>query len=82
MLSNYNMFIIQHVDQKAKCTTFFLLAGKLPLDFTIMVHNLTSSGWVHLSCKKNSCMRPGEGKMSKHRLKGCLAKHQQILQYF
>lgn len=29
---------------KEALTTFFLLTGKLPLDLTIIVHNLTSSG--------------------------------------
>lgn len=63
-------------DRKREDTTLFLLAGKLPLDFTIMVHNLTSSGWVHLSCNRNSCVRPGEGTTSKPRLKG-LSKNRQ-----
>lgn len=44
--------------KKGTLTTFFLLVGKLPFDFTIMVHSLTSSGWVHLVEKKNSCVRP------------------------
>lgn len=34
----------QPKEQKRAHTTFFLLTGKLPLDLTIMVHNLTSSG--------------------------------------
>lgn len=50
-------------------TTFFLLTGKLPLDFTIMVHNLTSSGWVHLSWhfKNKKCCQQGQVPKSTHR---------------
>lgn len=57
--------------KKGTLTTFFLLVGKLPFDFTIMVHSLTSSGWVHLVEKKTASSGHRQVRMSeRYRLKG------------